>query len=628
VFFKPTTLVDGTSVCSPCAAKLRVKSKTASKELGFGTKINPLLDQIAQTCAATAYQSAALRFEANEMFKSKNYAEAIGGYTQSIEMYPTDPVVWSNRAAARLQLSEDAASVIEDAAYAARLIFMQDGLPHKGHPGKQRGGLLIKCLHRRASTLARLGQEDDGAVDAVALHSATVALAQSLGEKTSIKALAETVLALLGQGSTPGNEEDKDAESAGMFLAVTDAAASTTRAVLQRLQTTDCATDCFQAFTHTQPADESAPFRIDSSRLDEIRTNLECPLCINLLLEPATMPCGHTVCRTCLARTLDHAFHAPPSCPMCRADLAPYLVHLNQQARRHQARTGSRYSHGSSQIAVNKELDTILRRRFEAEYASREALALTEESAAVGGQVPTAGGASEDSASEAAAAVASSEAVNVPVFICSLAMPGVQCGLHVFEPRYRLMMRRCIESGQGQFGMVVSKTSPLARAEGVEKSEGDEVDRSAVYGCMLHIENFRQLPDGRSSVETVGGRRFKVVEWGEKDAYAVANVVWLDDDHLSAEERREAAILCEEVREICEERFHTRGPPYRSAVEQQLGGMPDEDVPLVYWCIAANMPNLQMKPETQYEFCFGSEISRRSHMRRTKDLLVLLKCAQ
>ena len=58
---------------------------------------------------------------------------------------------------------------------------------------------------------------------------------------------------------------------------------------------------------------------------------------------------------------------------------------------------------------------------------------------------------------------------------------------------------------------------------------------------MLHIERFRQMPDGRSSIETVGGRRFRVVEWGEKDGYAVANVCWVEDHELTAEERKEAA---------------------------------------------------------------------------------------
>jgi Lon protease-like protein len=33
--------------------------------------------------------------------------------------------------------------------------------------------------------------------------------------------------------------------------------------------------------------------------------------------------------------------------------------------------------------------------------------------------------------------------------------PGIPMSLHVFEPRYRLMVRRCMESGFARFGMCV-----------------------------------------------------------------------------------------------------------------------------------------------------------------------------
>ena len=41
----------------------------------------------------------------------------------------------------------------------------------------------------------------------------------------------------------------------------------------------------------------------------------------------------------------------------------------------------------------------------------------------------------------------------VPVFVCTTAFPGVPCPLYVFEPRYRLMVRRVVESGTRTFGM-------------------------------------------------------------------------------------------------------------------------------------------------------------------------------
>ncbi len=42
--------------------------------------------------------------------------------------------------------------------------------------------------------------------------------------------------------------------------------------------------------------------------------DVECALCMKLLFEPVTTPCGHTFCRACFARTTDHS----NKCPCCR----------------------------------------------------------------------------------------------------------------------------------------------------------------------------------------------------------------------------------------------------------------------------------------------------------------------
>lgn len=51
--------------------------------------------------------------------------------------------------------------------------------------------------------------------------------------------------------------------------------------------------------------------------------------------------------------------------------------------------------------------------------------------------------------------VASDTTEDVPIFVCTLAFPSQPCPLHIFEPRYRLMVRQCMESGSKQFGMCV-----------------------------------------------------------------------------------------------------------------------------------------------------------------------------
>ncbi|KTF79417.1 hypothetical protein cypCar_00044904, partial [Cyprinus carpio] len=57
----------------------------------------------------------------------------------------------------------------------------------------------------------------------------------------------------------------------------------------------------------------------------------------------------------------------------------------------------------------------------------------------------------------------------VPIFVCTMAFPTVPCPLHVFEPRYRLMIRRSMETGTKQFGMCIA----------------DELKGFADHGCML-----------------------------------------------------------------------------------------------------------------------------------------------
>ena len=55
-----------------------------------------------------------------------------------------------------------------------------------------------------------------------------------------------------------------------------------------------------------------------------IPSELECKLCFNLIFEPVTTPCGHSLCRSCLRRCLDHRFE----CPCCRTNLQSYLEYL------------------------------------------------------------------------------------------------------------------------------------------------------------------------------------------------------------------------------------------------------------------------------------------------------------
>ncbi|XP_059541514.1 LON peptidase N-terminal domain and RING finger protein 1 isoform X3 [Myotis daubentonii] len=148
---------------------------------------------------------------------------------------------------------------------------------------------------------------------------------------------------------------------------------------------------------------------------------------------------------------------------------------------------------------------------------------------------------------------------NVPIFVCTIAYPTVPCPLHVFEPRYRLMIRRSIQTGTKQFGMCVS----------------DKQNGFADYGCMLQIRNVHFLPDGRSVVDTVGGKRFKVLKRGMKDGYCTADIEYLEDVKVENEDELESLRQLHNLvySQACSW-FQNLRDRFRSQILQHFGSMP------------------------------------------------------
>lgn len=56
--------------------------------------------------------------------------------------------------------------------------------------------------------------------------------------------------------------------------------------------------------------------------------------------------------------------------------------------------------------------------------------------------------------------------------------------------------------------------------------------RFADYGCMLIIRSVHFLPDGRSVVDTIGGKPFRVLSRGLKDGYSTADIEHLEDSRV------------------------------------------------------------------------------------------------
>lgn len=85
--------------------------------------------------------------------------------------------------------------------------------------------------------------------------------------------------------------------------------------------------------------------------------------------------------------------------------------------------------------------------------------------------------------------------------------------LHIFEPRYRLMVNTILD-GDKSFGIQL----------------WDPVNHEpARVGCSAEITDFRRLNDGRLNIMTVGRKRFRVLEYIQETPYKIGLVEWLED---------------------------------------------------------------------------------------------------
>ncbi len=97
------------------------------------------------------------------------------------------------------------------------------------------------------------------------------------------------------------------------------------------------------------------------------------------------------------------------------------------------------------------------------------------------------------------------ETVLLPLFPLRLVLfPGQVLPLHIFEPRYRMMINQCIDEGQ-PFGVVLMhEDSPDWRHYNGEVALPHDV------GTTAHIRQVERLPNGRLNIITVGLHRFRV----------------------------------------------------------------------------------------------------------------------
>lgn len=98
--------------------------------------------------------------------------------------------------------------------------------------------------------------------------------------------------------------------------------------------------------------------------------------------------------------------------------------------------------------------------------------------------------------------------------------PEVPLPLHVFEPRYREMVRDAL-AGSRVIGMVLLKGNWEEEYHGAP-----EVYR---IGCAGKIVDVTQLPDGKYNIVLAGLREFEIISEQRERAYRQASVQWRDE---------------------------------------------------------------------------------------------------
>ena len=284
-----------------------------------------------------------------------------------------------------------------------------------------------------------------------------------------------------------------------------------------------------------------------------------------MFFHPATTPCGHTFCRSCIDRSLDHK----QECPLCKTSLMGFQSNIVSKSIQLDCTT-----HVHFPQRTNEFVDETIRRIFPSEYSERQRGQEEEMNDLIK--------ASQDGRH------------HIPIFVCTASYPNMPCPLHVFEPKYRLMIRRAMENGTRQFGMCI----------------GSEHQEFSEFGTILEIRDIQYFSDGRSVVDTIGGRRFKVLERGSKDGYHTAMVEYLQDVPPEEDQLPGLKEQHDKIIGLARTWFRSMTDDIRAGVLSHYGEMPPleweywrlQSGPAWCWWVLAILPldhQAQVSPDSQ-----------------------------
>jgi len=127
---------------------------------------------------------------------------------------------------------------------------------------------------------------------------------------------------------------------------------------------------------------------------------------------------------------------------------------------------------------------------------------------------------------------------HLPLFPLPLVLlPNELLPLHIFEPRYRQMMKD-LESEQNYFGIMLFEPGDAAITRPV----------AGTTGCLAEVREFHPLPDGASNILTMGIIRYRLIDYIDTgEPYFVGDVEFFEDQEEGGEELNSLAVEVHEL---------------------------------------------------------------------------------
>jgi Lon protease-like protein len=121
----------------------------------------------------------------------------------------------------------------------------------------------------------------------------------------------------------------------------------------------------------------------------------------------------------------------------------------------------------------------------------------------------------------------------IPLFPLNVVLfPGEHLPLHIFEPRYRRMVRDCLEA-KLPFGMLLALPDGIVRV-----------------GCTAEILNVtKRYNDGRMDILALGRHPYRIVDLFTNDPLLEATVDYLEDEDSLLAPRKQKELM--ELYEVC-----------------------------------------------------------------------------